>query len=426
MGFLNTATTITVSAKLTTQGRESLLKNSNTLFSFFMLGDSDANYRTSSLLTTGLIPTQSGNLGGQNNTSDTTINSKLFVGNTTQVLKEVEPNSSEIRMVSEELSETVVSGDSLTYVSLDKNDNTSPFSNYFKSLCLPILSTRINTFTATTSSNGGWADTAFSGLGETNVLLGVIDNDKYGDIIDGKNIKITLPVGTAFTPSGEVSATTTYDIYSTFPNTTFNRTTLDGAYKDNSSLPESLFGSDEKVSYLVCNDIQRPNNDVSKSWATGFETLKPFSLNGKELINVNSVVSTGIVADKVVGVVYLDKGLFAITEPSIVNNIGVDVVGEIETGTETNPLGLYYYTGGTFNTSIDSVDNNITQDILCVADRNEFFRSENETITVNDTVRISEIAITNPAGTILAMGKFDRQVIKKKNDFVVLNVQIVV
>ena len=391
-----------------------------------MLGDSDANYRTSDLLTTGLIPTQSGNLGGQNNTSNTTINSKLFVGNTTQTLKEVEPNSSILRMVSEELSENIVSGDSLTYVSLNKNDNSSPFTNYFKSLCLPILSTRIDTFTATTSTNGGWADTAFSGLGETNVLLGAIDNDKYGDIIDGKNVKITIPVGTAFTPDGAVSATTTYDIYSTFPNTTFNRTTLDGAYKDNSSLPESLFGSNEKVSYLVCDDIQKPNNDPTKSWATGFETLKPFSLNGKELINVNSVTSTGIVADKVVGVVYLDKGLFAITEPSIVNNIGVDVVGESETGTETNPLGLYYYTGGTFNTSIDSVDNNMTQDILCIADRNEFFRSENETITVNDTVRISEIAITNPAGTILAMGKFDRQVLKKKNDFVVLNVQIVV
>lgn len=426
MGFLNTATTITVSAKLTTQGRESLLKNSNTIFSYFMLGDSDANYRTSDLLTTGLIPTQSGNLGGQNNTSNTTINSKLFVGNTTQTLKEVEPNSSILRMVSEELSENIVSGDSLTYVSLNKNDNSSPFTNYFKSLCLPILSTRIDTFTATTSTNGGWADTAFSGLGETNVLLGAIDNDKYGDIIDGKNVKITIPVGTAFTPDGAVSATTTYDIYSTFPNTTFNRTTLDGAYKDNSSLPESLFGSNEKVSYLVCDDIQKPNNDPTKSWSTGFETLKPFSLNGKELINVNSVTSTGIVADKVVGVVYLDKGLFAITEPSIVNNIGVDVVGESETGTETNPLGLYYYTGGTFNTSIDSVDNNMTQDILCIADRNEFFRSENETITVNDTVRISEIAITNPAGTILAMGKFDRQVLKKKNDFVVLNVQIVV
>ncbi len=426
MGFLNTATTITVTAKLTTQGRDSLLKNSNTIFSYFMLGDSDANYRTSGLLRTGTIPTQSGNLGGQNNTSNTTLNSRIFVGNTTQTLKEVEPNSSILRMVSEELVENIVSGASLTYATLNKNNTTSSFTNYFKSLSLPILSTRINTFTATTSTNGGWSDTAFSGLGESNVLLGVIDNDKYGDVIDGKNVKITIPVGTAFTPDGAVSATTSYDIYSTFPNTTFNRTTLDGSYKDNSSLPESLFGAGEKVSYLVCDEIQRPNNNPTKSWATGFETLKPFSVNGKELINVNTIASTGINADRVVGVVYLDKGLFAITHPSIVNNIGVNVTGESDTGTQTNPLGFYYYSGNTFNTSIDSVDNNITQDILCVADRNEFFRSENETITINDTVRLSEIAITDPAGTVLAMGKFDRQVLKKKNDFVVLNVQIVV
>ena len=91
-----------------------------------------------------------------------------------------------------------------------------------------------------------------------------------------------------------------------------------------------------------------------------------------------------------------------------------------------NNLGFYYYTGNTFTTSIDSIDKNMTQDILCVANRNEFFKSENETISTDDTVRISEIAITNPAGTVLAMGKFDRQVLKKKNDFVVLNVQIVV
>lgn len=426
MGFLNTASTITITAKLTTEGRERVLKNSNTIFSHFILGDSDANYRTSNLLATGTIPTQSGNLGGQNNTSNTTINSKLYVGNTTQTLKAVEPNSSILRMNSENLGENVVSGESLTYISLNKNNTTSSFTNLYKSLCLPILRTRIDTFTATTSTNGGWADTAFSGLGETNVLLGVINNDEYGDVIDGKSVKISLPVGTAFTPDGAVSATTTYDIYSTFPNTTFTRVTLDGAYKDNSSLPESLFGTDVKVSYLVSDSVQRPNNDLSKSWATGYDTNKPFSINGKELINVNSIPATGIVADRVIGVIYLDKGLFAITDPTIVNNIGVNVSGESETSTLTDSIGSYYYTGGTYNTTIDSVDNNIVQDILCIADRNEFFKSSNETITLNDNVRISEIAITDAAGTVLAMGKFDRQVIKKKNDFVVLNVQIVV
>ncbi len=45
---------------------------------------------------------------------------------------------------------------------------------------------------------------------------------------------------------------------------------------------------------------------------------------------------------------------------------------------------------------------------------------------MSDDERGSEIAITDIAGDILAIGKFDRQVIKKKNDFVVMDVQIVV
>ena len=44
----------------------------------------------------------------------------------------------------------------------------------------------------------------------------------------------------------------------------------------------------------------------------------------------------------------------------------------------------------------------------------------------NDEIRISEIGITTASGEILALGKFDRQVIKKKNDLLVLDVQIVV
>ena len=45
---------------------------------------------------------------------------------------------------------------------------------------------------------------------------------------------------------------------------------------------------------------------------------------------------------------------------------------------------------------------------------------------MSDDIRLSEIAICDIAGDILAIGKFDRQVIKKKNDFVVMDIQIVV
>jgi len=426
MGFLNTATTITITAKLTRNGRERMLKETNTIFSHFVIGDSDANYRTSESLPTGTIPTTGGNLGGINNADDAVISSKVYVNNTVQTTKAVEPNSSLIRSTLDMLGENIVSGSSLTYLTIDKNDNTNAFTNLFRSLSLPIISPRINTFTTTTSNDGGWSDTAFSGFAATDVLLGVIDNDEYGDLIDGKSIKISLPIGTGFTVTGEISGITTYDIYSTFPKTNITLSNLDNQYRDNSTLPTSLFGDQLDVAYLVCDTIQRPNNDLTRSWATGYDTVKPFSVNNKQLINVNTVASTGIVADKVIGIGYLEKGILAFTDPAIVDNIAVDSIGLPETNTLPTPLGLYFYTGDTYNVTVDAIENTVLQSLLCIAGRNEYYRSSNETIGISDDIRISEIAITDIAGEILAIGKFDRQVIKKKNDFVVMDVQIVV
>jgi hypothetical protein len=280
--------------------------------------------------------------------------------------------------------------------------------------------------TGTTSKNGGWSDTPFSGLGVNNILLGVIGNDQYGELIDGKSIKIQLPVYTGFTTGGTPTGITTYDIYSTFPKTTIPKATLDTEIRDISSYPKALFGNNINVSYLVSDSIQKPNNDSSKSWATGYDSFKPFSLNGKELINVQTVADTSIYSDKIAGVMYLDKGIFAITDEYIVENIAIDFTGDTNTYTTNNGLGLYYYTASTYNTVIDSVQNDFVQNIVCIAARGEFYNSQNSTLTVNDDVRISEIAITDVAGNVLAIGKTDRQIVKKKNDFVVFDVQIII
>ena len=200
----------------------------------------------------------------------------------------------------------------------------------------------------------------------------------------------------------------------------------DSRYKDGTIWTEGLFGSDFPVSYLVSDNIQKPNNDPLQSWSTGYDEFKPFSINNKKLINTNNVPATGLVADKVIGVAYLDKGILAFTDPIIVNNIATDFTGDTETAIITNDLGLYYYTGGTFNTTVDSVVNNLVQNVVCVAGRNQFFRSNNTTIDINDNVRISEIGITDVTGEVLAIGKIDRQLIKKKNDFVIFDVQVVI
>ena len=126
------------------------------------------------------------------------------------------------------------------------------------------------------------------------------------------------------------------------------------------------------------------------------------------------------------GVVYLDKGIFTITDQTIVNNVATNFSGDVETTTTNNPLGLYYYTGGSYNCVVDSIQKDLVQNIVCIAARGEFYNSQNETLTVTDDVRISEVAITDVSGNVLAIGKTDRHIVKKKNDFVVFDVQIVI
>ena len=126
------------------------------------------------------------------------------------------------------------------------------------------------------------------------------------------------------------------------------------------------------------------------------------------------------------GVVYLDKGIFAITDQTIVDNIATNFSGDTDTDTTNNSLGLYYYTAGTYNTVVDSIQKDLVQNIVCIAARGEYYNSQNETLTVTDDVRISEIGITDVGGNVLAIGKTDRHIVKKKNDFVIFDVQIVI
>ena len=424
MGFLSTANTITITAKLTTIGRKRLLKENNHILSHFIIGDSDANYQTSTALPTGMVLGSSGDLG--DGIDNTTVKSKVYISNTTTTKKAVEPNSAAIRDAVDNLGEVIASGTNLTYSIINKNNTTSELTNIFKSLGLPILESRKNIFTGTTSANGGWLDTAFSGFATDNVLIAVINNDTYGEIIDGKSVKCTLPIYTGY--SGTIpTGSTEYDFYSTFIKSgQFSNVQLDEFYIDRSIFTQGLFGNGTNVSYLVSDNLQRPNDDATLSWSTGYDSFKPFSVNKKQTINTKNIPTTNINVDTIAGIAYLDKGIIAFTHPTVVNNIVTDFSGDTASGIETDGLGLYYYTGNTYNTTIDSIDKQLIQNVVCVADRGEFYRSENETININDRVRISEIAITDVTGEILALGKPDRQIVKAKNDFVIFDVQIVI
>ena len=98
MGFQASATSVTIKAELTKMGREKLLVNNNSVFSHFIIGDSDANYYTSKPLSSGTVPVNSGNLAfisgstNDNIAEGVGVNSKLYVTVSPNHRKRVEKN----------------------------------------------------------------------------------------------------------------------------------------------------------------------------------------------------------------------------------------------------------------------------------------------------------------------------------------------
>ena len=394
MGYISSAITTTLTAKLTPLGRTLLLQNDTNLIANFSLGDSDANYNTSSALTTGEVPTNGGSMGTYGSLTNSVaknvgIKSFVYVNSTGAMKKAVEPQSSLV--TTDYVSNGVLTVTAVTQNIINRNNNTDPLVNLYYSFNLPLNSNDDYRFTGLTSNFGGFANTALSGLDATNILVIGINNSSFGELIDGKSIRINLTTTAA-----------TYTIYSTFQNTGIPLSIQDAQYNDIAPNTAFLGGN---IAFLVSDDIQTPNGGSSSlSWATGYNTNKPFAQNNKQLYNFVTNSSVGQTADTLVGIAYLDKGFMVITNPTIVNNF--------------NPASTA--TLITFN----SISTNVSQNITCIADRGEFGTSTNVTFTSGDDVRISEVGLYDSSNNLIAIAKIDRHVIKNINDFFALGIKL--
>jgi hypothetical protein len=403
MGFQSTATTTTLTAKLTPLGRQLMVTNTNNLITKFALGDSDANYNAANALGTGEVPSMAGNLGVNNTASNSTgsdaaIRYPVYLNDLGGNLKAVDPASINVtRVLNNNGQNAGVSGSNITQLAIDRNDtNTDPYVNLFTSFGLPVTEAQKTTISATTFAAGGWADTALSALASDEIAVIAIDNSQYGENLDGKEIMLSLE-----TSGGS------YTIYSTFQDTGTARATQDANYKDKS--PNTL-AIGTSLGFLVSDDIMTPNGgDVSKSWATGFGTTKPFSVSGKEFYNLRTDSNVSKTADTVVGVAYLDKGLLVITDPTIVGDFDASYSGASGT-----------------SVTLNSVSTNVIQNVTCVAGRGEFGSSANPTWSLGDPVRISEIGLYDDLNRLIAYGKFDKHVNKTADGFMSFGIKITV
>lgn len=398
MGYNLTSTTLSLTAKLTPLGRQRFVTNTNnTLITSFSLGDSDANYYADNLLTTGQVPAEAGEIGpfsgaGNSTIANARIKSFIIATSSGSLTKLVENQANSTNMDVLSNGQTTVSASSLSFDIINRNDyNTDSLVNLYYTFGLPITTANDTSYTSTTYTNGGYANTALSGIAQTTILAIGIANSTYGELIDGKQLKLDLP-----TSAG------TYTIYGTFQNKGANLRVEDVNTRDTSPVTANI---GDNIAMLFCDTIARPNQDPSLSWATGFGLPKPFSLNQKQLYNLQTNSNTSTTADTVVGIAYLDKGFLVITHPTIVSA---------------------YTASATTATTVtfDSVSTNVYQNITCIADRGEFGSSTNSTFGLGDTPRITEVGLYDNLGNLIAIAKTDRQVEKNINEFLAFGVKI--
>ena len=400
MGFNSITPSINLVAKLTPLGRKRLVSTNNALITTFSLGDSDANYYATDPLNSGEVPSLAGNIGPMSATSNSVTNnivlkSQLYVNAQGITKKNVESQS--INIVTENIYNgfTTVSGANLTRLVIDRNSyDTNSYVNLYYTFGLPLNANNDFTFTGITNVNGGFSDTAYSALSTTKIGVFAIDNSTYGETIDAKTIKMELP-----TTAG------TFTIYSTYENKNIPLNVEDANTYETSINSQVI---DDNIAFLFCDNINKPNSNSSLSWSTGWNTYKPFSLNNKQLFNFQTNPNLSLIADTIVGVAYLDKGMLVITHPTIVNSIG-----ELTSGATT----------GTTIT-FDSISTDIYQNITCIADRGEFGTSTNITIGAGDNPRISEVGLYDDLGNLIAVAKSDRHIIKNVNEFIALGIKI--
>jgi hypothetical protein len=396
MGFVSSSTVL--EAKLTPIGRQKLLSNNTTLITKFSLGDSDANYYCTLPLANGEVPSGGGDLTASSGVTNNSVTNGVLIVNPLfsiagSQFKNVEPNSSKTVISQENIGQRTVTGTTLSHdiVYLSAN-TTDSLVNLYNSFRLPITASQQLNFTGKTFNNGGWSDTALSGLATSVILAIGIPDDQYGEAIDGKEMRLTL--------SGTTGGT--YTIYSTFQNKLNSPSEDDNKFTETSQ-QTTIFAPN--YAFIFSDQIKRPNGDPTKSWGTGFGSVKPFSAARKERYNLTTNTSLNLTADTAVGILFIDKGFAVITDPTIIADFS------LVNSTATTC---------TYNSSVTLVN----QEVVCIAGKGEFARSNNRTFTNGDTPKISEIGLYDNTNTLIAYGKTRQHITKTPNELKVFAVKI--
>ncbi len=357
----------------------------------------------------------------------------------TNKLKMVETGSTVFETSIVKTSNTI-SGTKLKFTKADRTDlNNRPYGNLFSSFNLPITPEQKSLF----ESGGTFYNTAITGVNVDNVIIAEIPKNEYGELIDGKTISFTIP-----TTGGTVSIFSTYFNDSSEntnkPNERLTDATSQAAYFG--ITPNGDNGYNSNIAFLFSNTIKAPQFNTGTTWnqwttANKFSSTDPLgSTTNKQfaVFNPSLNVNNGI-SDQVVGIAYLDKGFFVITDPTLVSTFnyssgfssGYDNIASGNTYNGDSNFTQIYFTGNS-SASYTSVKTEFIQNIYALALAEEFYESTNPTFLEvysdgnnnNEPVLVTEIGLYNENGELIAIGKTSEPIPKTKSNIVTFNIQL--
>jgi len=328
-----------------------------------------------------------------------------------------------------------INGSSLKMTVAQRDPNNGrAFSNLYSSFSLPAANFQV------TGWDIDWTNNAIQNIDDANEVVVVeIPKNTYGELIDGRTIKLDLPI---------VSATTTLTCYSSYYQT-YN------ASSDPSPEAE-VFGHTSALSQGLTPDIETPSTNVSflfsdqidlpvngGSWADGYTTSSPpkgypdgtteFSFDNTK--KVAAATDTGSGLDKPIGICYLDKGFIVITHNVVKDMIAWSGATTLTGGTFGTSLvsgatQVYWSTGS--DLTFYSFEKQWVLDVLCQADPGEFYITSNPTAadlnptvtpggnydlqSVSKPVYITEIGLYDSLGHMVAIAKPDKPIEKYYNN----------
>ena len=304
-------------------------------------------------------------------------------------LKKIESNQKTVDVVLvpfENVGWKTTTGTSLTFTAVQRDpDNGRPFSNLYSSFNLPLTSGQSSTYNST------WVDSGMSGLNQSDVIVVGIEDNQYGELIDGRTIKFKLPNNSGGT----------YTLYSSYyePKAFSSDNSEQASYFGARRIAGNPVGKPElaatNIAFLFSDDIKLPTIAISNTnisnWSNGWQTgVIPTGYVGGNIdtfrfSNTVSVSNTpkahAQTADLPVGICYLDKGFVVITDPTIVSNFAMSAGTEDGTNTysgNTSGFTNLYYTGDTASCEFYSFEKEWVLSVNIVADSGEFYITENQ------------------------------------------------